>query len=95
MPAPKGTGRYAQPSFGQAAHIIRKFGGESKLASLIGISRIAVYRWNYTPPAGTNGLIPNHRRAEIVRVAREQGVLLTDDDWSLRRIRYNLEDILK
>jgi len=100
MPVPKGSGKYGRPAFGQAAHIIAKFGGELTLAGLIGCSRITVFRWQYAPPAGTNGLVPNHQQAKITAIAREQGVLLTADDWAPRRIRYPtetkiLEELLK
>lgn len=92
MPVPKGSGQHAKPAFGQAAHIIRKFGGEAKLASLIGCSRITCFRWQYAPPAGTNGLIPNHQREAINKVARLEGVLLTADDWDQRRIHYKRDE---
>lgn len=88
MPVPKGSGKHGRPAFGQAAHIIAKFGGEARLAGLIGVSRITLYRWQMQPPAGTNGLIPNHQREKIVSVARMDGVLLTAEDWDQRRIRY-------
>ena len=97
MPVPKGSGQHGRPAFGQAAHIIAKFGGEAQLAALIGCSRITCFRWQYAPPAGTNGLVPNHQQAAINKVARLQGVLLTADDWQPRRIvnTQQLEEILK
>jgi hypothetical protein len=93
MPVPKGSGKYARPMFGQAAHIIRKFGGEARLATLLTqagwpTNRVTLYRWNYSAPAGTNGLVPTHQRARIVQIARMDGVLLTDQDWDQRRIHY-------
>ena len=92
MPVPKGSGKHGRPAFGQAAHIVRKFGGEVALANLIGCSRITVFRWQYQPPAGTNGLIPHHQREAIVKIARLQGVLLTEEDWEQRRIVYKQEE---
>lgn len=89
MPVPKGSGRYSRPSYGQAAHIIQKFGGEAALAKLIGISRIQVYRWTYARPVGTDGLIPNAPRLKIEKVARLHGVLLTPEDWEASRIKYD------
>lgn len=93
MPVPQGSGAHGKPMFGQAHHIIAKFGGPQKLSALLTeaghpVSRIAIFRWRYRPPAGTNGLVPNHWRGPITKIARIQGVLLTDDDWDQRRIIY-------
>lgn len=98
MATPKGSSAFNRIHFGQARHIIDKFGGEAALATLIGVHRTAVYRWNYEPPRGTNGLIPHHQRIKIVQAARLEGVLLTEDDWLLRRIKpadLTVEDLLK
>lgn len=91
MPVAKGSGRYARPNYGQAAHIIKKFGGEAALAKLIGISRIQVYRWQYGRPVGTDGLIPPAPRLKIEKAARLQGILLLPSDWETSRIKY--EDV--
>lgn len=99
MPVPKGSGAHGKPMFGQAAHIIGKFGNPAKLAELLTaagfpLSRIAIYRWTYQPPAGTNGLVPNHWREPLTRIARLEGVLLTEEDWAQRRIVYKQQEIV-
>lgn len=86
----KGSSKYTNPTYGQSSHIIKKFGGESTLAKTLTeagwpTTRFALYRWGYRPPAGTNGLIPNHQRARIQAISRVQGVLLTEEDWHMRR----------
>lgn len=79
--------RYGNPRYGQAEYIIRKFGGESSLARLLGISRVQVYRWTYRRPVGTDGLIPLRWRSTIETQARLQGILLLPRDWEASMIR--------
>lgn len=87
MPHIRGLGQYGKPSYGQAAHIIRKFGGEPALARLLGISRITCYRWQYARPYGTDGLVPHRMRPKIEAIARYEGILLLPGDWETDRIR--------
>lgn len=89
MPRPRGTGRYAKPTYDQAQRIIRKFGGESRLAAMLGVSRISVYRWGYARPIGTDGLIPSHWIKRINDMARIEGVLITPQDWAIAKIKYD------
>lgn len=92
MPARRGSGRYAKPNYGQASHIIKKFGGEAALAQLLNISRISVYRWNYQRPAGSDGLVPHAQRPRIESIARLHGILLLPSDWETTRIRYDASE---
>ena len=67
--------------FNQAEKIIHKFGGHSKLAKLIGLNRVQVYRWTYSrEKGGTGGLIPTNAFAKVLNAARMEGILLTMDD---------------
>lgn len=81
MPRIRNTGQFAFPTYNQAAKIIQRFGGEAKLAALIGISRVSVYRWQYKRPYGSDGLIPSAHIEKIRAVARHEGVLLRPEDW--------------
>jgi DNA-binding transcriptional regulator YdaS (Cro superfamily) len=81
MPRVRNTGQFAFPTYNQAAKIITRFGGEAKLAALIGISRVSVYRWQYKRPYGSDGLIPTAHIEKIKAVARHEGILLRDEDW--------------
>lgn len=72
----------------QAARIIAKFGGPYPLARKIGYDASQVFRWRY-PEAphlkrGTGGMIPQRALRLILQMAREEGVLLTDDDLTPR-----------
>jgi hypothetical protein len=87
----KGSGKFSSPTYGQAAHIVRKFGGEGALAKILGISRITIYRWQYAKPVGTDGLIPAHNVELITSAGREYGILITPQDWLPRKIDYEAE----
>jgi hypothetical protein len=70
--------------FNQVQKIAAKFGGARRLASAIGVDPSNVYRWGYpkTKPGGGGGVIPREHIAAIKGVARNEGILLTDGDWS-------------
>ncbi len=74
--------------YNQAEKIIAKFGNARRLAELIGVHPVNVYRWTY-PRArgGTDGLIPTSSLAKILMAARTDGILLTIDDFSPERLR--------
>lgn len=92
----------------QAARVIAKFGGPYPLAAKIGYDPSQVFRWRYPeaphPKRGTGGIIPTRALRLIRQMAREEGVLLTDDDLApkfysgdkgLPSRRADLEDLLK
>jgi hypothetical protein len=89
MPVKRGNGKYGKPTYNQAAKIIAKFGGEAKLAEIVGCSRITAFRWQYQRPYGSDGLIPSAMVEPIQKVARVHGVLLTPSDWLPERINYD------
>jgi len=88
MAGQRGIGKYGRPTYNQAQKVIRKFGGEAKLAEIVGCSRISAYRWQYQRPYGSDGLIPTAMVEKINSVARTHGVLLTPMDWLPERIDY-------
>lgn len=94
MPHIRNAGKYGRPTYNQAAKVVARFGGESRLAKLLNVSRPTVYRWQYKRPYGSDGLIPSAQVDQIKRIARIQGVLLTEKDWTPERNTYE-EDILK
>ena len=89
MPKIRGAGQYGKPNYSQAKHIIAKFGGEVALAKLLGVSRITLYRWGYSRPIGTDGLVPHAMRPKIEALARYEGVLLLPSDWEATRVHYD------
>jgi DNA-binding transcriptional regulator YdaS (Cro superfamily) len=89
LPKIRNQGIYGRPQFNQASKIVARFGGESKLAALIGVSRISVYRWQYSRPVGTGGLIPTAQIDKIRAVARVQGILLRPEDWVPEVVKYD------
>jgi len=81
MPKPRNTGLYGRPKYNQAAKVVARFGGEAALSRLLNISRISVYRWQYSRPYGSDGLIPTAKVERIKELARANGVLLRPEDW--------------
>lgn len=84
----RNAGKHGRPTYNQAQKIIRRFGGESKLAALIGVSRITCYRWQYARPYGSDGLVPTEHIEHIKGVARINGVLIRPEDWVPEPIQY-------
>lgn len=74
----------------QAKRVIAKFGGEGNMARLLSehlgrtVHRSTVYRWTW-PRAmgGTGGLIPTGNQRHLIKIARDEGILLTPHDLSL------------
>lgn len=88
MPKIRNLGKYGRPKYDQATKIIKRFGTEAQLAKLIGVSRITLYRWNYTRPCGSDGLVPSAQIEKIKSVARMEGILLRPEDWVPRAVEY-------
>lgn len=89
MPRQRNKGQYGCPTYNQASKVIARFGGEAKLAKLIGVSRITLYRWNYKRPLGSDGLIPTAQIERIRSCARLEGVLLRPEDWVPERNQWD------
>lgn len=92
MPRIRNSGKHGRPTYNQAAKIVRRFDGEQKLAKLIGVSRITVYRWQYRRPYGSDGLVPTEHIEKIKGVARLEGVLIRPEDWVPEVIHYDDND---
>lgn len=92
MPRTRNLGKHGRPTYNQAAKIIRRFGGEARLAKLIGLQRPSVYRWQYQRPYGSDGLIPSEHVEKIKAVARIEGVLVRPEDWVPEVVRYDDAD---
>lgn len=89
----RNTGRHGCPTYTQASKIIARFGGEKRIAEMLGISRVTVYRWTYSAPYGTDGLVPATKINRLREIAREQGVLIQDRDWVVEIAEYDDETI--
>ena len=89
MPKLRHLGKFGRPTYDQAKKIVARFGGETYLAKLIGVSRITIYRWQYQRPRGTDGLIPARNIARIRAAARTDGVLLRPEDWVPTAVIYD------
>lgn len=89
MPKIRNKGQFGCPTYNQAQKVIARFGGEAKLAKLIGVSRISTYRWQYKRPYGSDGLIPSAQIEKIKAVARLEGILLRPEDWVPETIKYD------
>lgn len=87
----RGEGQYGRPTYRQAQKIVAKFGGEARFAAAVGISRITAYRYSYSRPYGTDGLVPGHMVDKVTRAARLHGIVLTQVDWIPERIVYQGE----
>lgn len=90
---PKNRGQFGCPAYNQATKIIARFGGEARLAKLLNLNRITVYRWNYVRPYGRDGLIPTPQVEKIKAVARLEGIVLLNSDWVPDRAVYDEETL--
>lgn len=91
----RNQGLYGYPTYRQAEKIIAKFGGEARMASLIGVTRISIYRWQYRRPYGSDGLIPSPQIDRIKEIARLEGIVLLKEDWEPDTYKYDEETLAK
>lgn len=76
---------FSDPPVTQAQRVIAKFGGALKLAAAMDIDASCVYRWTYPKSrGGSGGVIPGKSIANVLRVARLHGVMLTAEDLDPR-----------
>ncbi|MCB1888305.1 MAG: hypothetical protein KDH20_11920, partial [Rhodocyclaceae bacterium] len=59
----------------QVDHIIRKFGSQARVAELLGIWQTAVSGWV------RRGAIPARRQAELLEIARREGIALSPGEF--------------
>lgn len=65
-----------------AERVIKRLGGPRAVASMLGMSLTAVYKWTYPIEAGgTGGIIPARRQLELMVVAKQRGITLTSEDF--------------
>lgn len=65
-----------------AASIIQRFGGDTKVAALVGVHRTRVANWKRPRDAGgTGGAIPFKHVPKLLAAARDLGLHLTADDF--------------
>lgn len=65
-----------------ANSIIDRFGGQTIVRSITGVSRTRVYRWTRPKSeGGTGGLIPTDHAIKLLRHAKENGIPVTAADF--------------
>jgi hypothetical protein len=73
------------PRYGQADHLVDKFGGLPAVSRLVGQHPITIRKWSYpVAKGGQDGLVPRKALDKLLRGAREEGVYLTEDDLAPR-----------
>jgi hypothetical protein len=77
----KQTNGFLEP----AATVISRFGGARRLADLLGLDKSTVCQWRNPKPRGTGGLIPGWHHADLLALAKENGVRLRPADLMQRR----------
>ena len=69
-----------------ATAIIRKLGGEAKVAWIVGTALSAPYRWQYEKSrGGTGGSIPQAHHRALLDYAHAQGIALTAEEFLMPR----------
>ena len=76
------------PTFNQAQKIIAFFGGEPRLAQLLGVARTTIYLWTYQHPRGRNGLVPTNAVPALLHLAHRLGTRIPDSAWIPELINY-------
>lgn len=87
MPRTMGSSRYGQPTYNQAYKIWARFNGPRRLAEILNINPATVYRWAYSRPLGSDGMIPTVQVDSIKSAARLHGVILTTEDWAPEKLK--------
>jgi len=65
-----------------ATHIIRKLGGEAKVAGITGMALSAPYRWQHEKSrGGTGGLIPQAHHRILLDYAHAHGIALSAEEF--------------
>lgn len=65
-----------------ACGIIKKLGGEAKVAEIVGTGLTTPYSWQYPREnGGTDGLIPQRHHPKLLNFARENGLDLKAEDF--------------
>lgn len=65
-----------------AARVIAKCGGYRTVSDWLGLSVAQVYKFTYArEKGGTGGLIPADHQPTLLKIARENDIALTPDDF--------------
>ena len=69
-----------------ATAIIKKLGGEAKVAGIAGTALSAPYRWQHEKSrGGTGGLIPQVHHRRLLDYADAHGIALTAEEFLIPR----------
>jgi hypothetical protein len=69
-----------------ATTIIRKLGGEAKVAAIVGTALSAPYRWQHEKSrGGTGGLIPQAHHRRLLDYAHAHGIALAAEEFLIPR----------
>jgi hypothetical protein len=69
-----------------ATAIIRKLGGEAKVAGIAGTALSAPYRWQHEKSrGGTGGLVPQAHHRTLLDYADAHGIALTAEEFLMPR----------
>lgn len=83
----------AEIMYTQAEEVIKRFGNPYRVAEIIQRRPSVIYRWTYPKSrGGTNGIIPAPALQELIKAARREGVLLTDECLIPRPVVHELPD---
>jgi hypothetical protein len=70
------------PGMDPATGIIRKLGGEARVAGITGTAYTAPYRWQHDKSrGGTGGLIPQAHHRALFDYAQAHGIPLTAEEF--------------
>jgi hypothetical protein len=71
-----------------ATAIIRKLGGEAKVAGIVGTALSAPYRWQHEKSrGGTGGSIPQAHHRALLDYADVHGIALTAEEFLMPRAK--------
>ena len=69
-----------------ATCIVKKLGGEARVAGVTGLALSAPYRWQHEKSnGGTGGLIPQARHRALLDYAHAQGIALAAEEFLMPR----------
>jgi hypothetical protein len=69
-----------------AATIVRKLGGEAKVAGIVGTALSAPYRWQLEKSRGrTGGFVPQADHRALLDYAHAHGIALTAEEFLMPR----------
>lgn len=65
-----------------AQRVVKKMGGPTAVAKLLGVDVSNVHRWGYPKSrGGADGRVPGKHQQELLNAARARGIDLSPDDF--------------